>query len=72
MNTIGGKITTNYGFEITILHKLRKFSDGISIFDGKINWDRYKADHSPRVVIAISLNQKDKRNYNGHRQKAYE
>ncbi len=55
MNTIDGKLTTNYGFEVTIFHKLREFSDGVSIFDGKINWDRYKADHSPRFELFLML-----------------
>ena len=54
-NTIGGKITDNYGFEITVFHKLREFSDGLSIFDLKINWDRYEADHSPKFEFFLML-----------------
>jgi hypothetical protein len=38
MNTIGGKISGDYGWEVTIFHKLRETSDGAIFFDGKINW----------------------------------
>ena len=55
MHIIGKKITDNYGFEITILHKLREFYDGISFFKGKINWDRYKSDHSPKFELFLML-----------------
>lgn len=53
MNTIGGKLNENYGWEITVFHKLRESSDGMIFFDLKINWDRYLADHSPRFEIHL-------------------
>jgi len=37
MNAISGKINDNYGWEVTVFHKLRKTSDGVIFFDGKIN-----------------------------------
>jgi len=55
MNTFGGKISGDYGWEVTIFHKLRETSDGVIFFDGKINWDRYLADHSPRVEIHLVM-----------------
>ena len=55
MNTISGKINDNYGWEVTVFHKLREASDGVIFFDGKINWDRYLADHSPRFEIHIVI-----------------
>lgn len=55
MYTIGKKTTDNYGFEITVFHKLREFSDGISFFEGKINWDRYESDHSPKFELFLML-----------------
>jgi hypothetical protein len=48
MKTASGKISEDYGWEITVFHKLRQTSDGVMFFDGKINRDRYLADHSPR------------------------
>ena len=55
MNTISGKINDNYGWEVTVFHKLRETSDGVIFFDGKINWDRYLADHSPRFEIHVVI-----------------
>jgi hypothetical protein len=55
MNTIGGKISREYGWEVTVFHKLRETSDGVIFFDGKINWDRYLADHSPRVEMHLVM-----------------
>ena len=55
MNTISGKISDDYGWEVTAFHKLRKTSDGVTFFDGKINWDRYLADHSPRLEIHLVM-----------------
>ena len=50
-----GKFNKDYGWEITLFHKLRNYSDGITFWESKINWDRYLADHSPRFQIHIIL-----------------
>ena len=55
MKTIGNKISSDYGWEITVFHKVRDAVDGVSFFDMKINWDRYLADHSPRFEFHIVL-----------------
>jgi hypothetical protein len=55
MMTTGGNISVDYGWEITVFHKLREMSDGIILIDGKINWDRYLADHSPRFELHLML-----------------
>lgn len=55
MKTIGGKISSDYGWEITVFHKIRDSADGVSFFEMKINWDRYPADHSPRFEFHIVL-----------------
>jgi len=34
MNTIDGKISRDYGWEVTIFHKLRETSDGVAFFEG--------------------------------------
>jgi len=53
MMTIGGKINSDYGWEITVFHKIRNIADGIIFFEKKINWDRYLADHSPRFEFHV-------------------
>ena len=55
MNTISGRISKDYGWEVTVFHKLRETSDGVVFFHGKINWDRYLADHSPRFEIHLVM-----------------
>ncbi len=55
MITTGGKINGDYGWEITVFHKLRDLSDGVLFFDGKVNWDRYLGDHSPRFEIHLVM-----------------
>ena len=55
MNKPSGTISEDYGWEITVLHKLRQTTDGVVFFDGKINWDRYLADHSPRFEIHLVM-----------------
>lgn len=44
-----------YGLEITFLHKLRELQDGITFIEYNINWDRYKADHSPRFEANLII-----------------
>jgi len=51
MIIFNNKINKNYGWELALFHKLRNFSDGVSIIDFKINWDRYLADHTPRFEL---------------------
>ena len=55
MNTVSGKISDDYGWEVTILHKLRETSDGVMFFDGKINLDRDLADDTPRFEIHLVM-----------------
>lgn len=55
MNTIGGQFSDDYGWEVTVFHKLRAASDGVIFFQGSVNWDRYLADHSPRFQIHLVI-----------------
>jgi hypothetical protein len=55
MNTIGGNINDDYGWELTLFHKIRNSSDGIIFFDQKLNWDRYIADHSPKLELHLII-----------------
>ncbi len=55
MTTIGGKLSDDFGWEITLFHKLRAFSDGLSLLALRVNWDRYLADHTPRFELHLVL-----------------
>lgn len=55
MRTVRGKISSDYGWEITVCYKVRNIADGVSFFDMIINWDRFLADHSPRFEFRIIL-----------------
>jgi len=50
-----GMATKKYGWEVVLFHKVRDFDDGVSFFDFKLNWDRFEAEHSPKVGIYIEL-----------------
>ncbi len=49
------KLTNNYGFELTVLDRIRKAEDGVSFIEFKVNWDRYLSDHSPSFQAYILL-----------------
>ncbi len=52
---IGNKINNNYGWELSALHVLRSFEDGIEFFQFVINWDKYLADHTPAFQIILII-----------------
>jgi hypothetical protein len=49
------KISKNYVFEISGLHKIRLLKDGVSGINFDINWDRYKADHNPKFTVMLTV-----------------
>ena len=51
--SLSGEISTNYGWEVTLFHKIRSYQDGVTFLETQINWDRYKADHCPRFTFHI-------------------
>lgn len=54
-----GKLNKNYGWEFCAGHLYRSFKDGSDIFNFQFIWDRYLADHSPRLqVMLVILNYK--------------
>jgi len=55
MRTFFKKINKNYGFEIIFFNKIRKFSDGLTILNHNMNWDRYESDHSPRFEWFLTI-----------------
>lgn len=55
MLSCGGHISQEYGWELTLFHKLRAYRDGITFLEVHINWDRYQADHCPRFTVHLIL-----------------
>lgn len=50
-----GKINKNYGWEFCGGHFYRSFKDGLDAFNFQFIWDRYLADHSPRLQIMLVI-----------------
>ena len=50
---IGTQLNENYAWELSALHMLRQFNDGITFFDFNVNWDRYLTDHTPRFEMTL-------------------
>ena len=48
-------ITKSYAVDMQVFKKIRYFKDGLSIASIDINWDRYKADHNPKLYILCVL-----------------
>lgn len=44
-----------YAWELTFLNTPRAWKDGLTVFDFRINWDRYLYDHSPRFEFDLTL-----------------
>ncbi len=55
MMLFGKKLTSNYGVELALFHKIREYSDGVSFWNAKINWDRYLSDHTPRFEFHLAM-----------------
>jgi hypothetical protein len=47
----GRKINENYAWELSGLHKARKFSDGVTAFELVCDWDKHLADFEISLVI---------------------
>jgi len=48
-------ISKKYYFEFAYLNKIRKFKDGITFFDFKINLDLYKCSHCPKFELQFEF-----------------
>lgn len=53
MMHLGRRLTSNYAGELTLFHRLRDLGDGVSFFELTLNWDRYQADHNPKVRLHL-------------------
>lgn len=49
MILFGKQLSKSYGCEVALFHKNRAISDGLTVFEGKLNWDRFEGDHAPRL-----------------------
>ena len=51
------KLSKKFALDISLLHSIRRFEDGISFIEFKINLDLFKGDHNPKLdIIFILLN----------------
>ena len=41
--------------ELQLLAPIRSFSDGITFFEFKINFDRWKSEHTPAFQIELTI-----------------
>lgn len=55
MLLFGKLINKDYAWELSLFYKYRDFSDGLSIVEHIINWDRFLADHSPSFEWSLRL-----------------
>jgi hypothetical protein len=42
-------------WETQLFARVRKWSDGITVFKFDINWDRYISDHTPAFQIELTI-----------------
>jgi len=50
-----GKFNIDYGWKLVLFKQIRDFSDGITFFEEKLNWDKYKGKNSPKVEAHLVL-----------------
>jgi hypothetical protein len=57
MILLSKKISKNFAFEVSLLHKIRDSKDGITFFNANVNLDLFAADHCPKFdFIFIIMN----------------
>ena len=49
------KISKTYYFALTLLHKVRDFSDGITFAEFEAALDLYEWEHNPKFYIRLML-----------------
>ena len=50
-----GKLGKKYFWETQLFAVIRDFSDGLTIFNININWDRFESYHSPSFQIEFTI-----------------
>jgi hypothetical protein len=48
-------VSEDYSLEVAILHPIRALSDGLTLWELKLNADWYKADHCPRYEFELVI-----------------
>jgi hypothetical protein len=64
-----GALDEKYAFEVVLLHPIRALSDGLTVWDCKLNADWYRGDHCPRFefeLIILNVMVVEMRVYNRH------
>ncbi len=49
------KLTKTHFFALTLLHKVRNFSDGWSFVNFEVNLDLYEHEHNPQFRVYFML-----------------
>lgn len=55
MLSFWGKLGQNYAWELSLFHKFRSFSDGVTILETQTEIDWYKGDHNPQGTVALRV-----------------
>jgi hypothetical protein len=53
--TLATTINEDYAIELTLLHRYRDLSDGLSVVEFDFNFDWYKGDHCPKANLSLRL-----------------
>jgi hypothetical protein len=53
--TLATTINEDYAIELTLLHRYRDLSDGLSVVEFNFNFDWYKGDHCPKADLSLRL-----------------
>jgi len=48
-------LRNDWTFEIQLLSVIRRFKDGITFFECKVNYDRYESYHTPAFQIELTI-----------------
>lgn len=46
---------SKFMWELCMFHKLREFSDGLTLIDFDVNYDKYIGDHTPKFEVLLVL-----------------
>lgn len=55
LHCISSKISKNFAWELGFLYFIRKFSDGVTLFELSIDASFYKGDHNPQFGIKLMV-----------------
>lgn len=50
-----GKLFKGYSWEVQLLSLIRKYKDGLTLFEFKIEFDFYKSEHKPSFLLQLNI-----------------